>query len=90
MTLKNCAISSSGDTEQFVVIGGKRYSHVVDPKTGNGLTRRVQASIIAPNGLTSDPISTALTVLNERGRERLLRNYRSSKVFIKTASDDGS
>jgi len=87
MTLKNCAISSSGDTEQFVVIGGKRYSHVVDPKTGNGLTRRVQASIIAPNGLTSDPISTALTVLNERGRERLLRNYRTSKVFIKTASD---
>jgi thiamine biosynthesis lipoprotein len=87
MTLKNCAISSSGDTEQFVVIGGKRYSHVVDPKTGQGLTRRVQASIIAPNGLTSDPISTALTVLNERGRERLLRNYRTSKVFIKTASD---
>ena len=38
LTLHNCAISTSGDTEQFVEIGGQRYSHVVDPHTGIGLT----------------------------------------------------
>ncbi len=89
LTLHNCAISSSGDTEQFVVIDGKRYSHVVDPKTGQGLTKRVQASIIARDGFTTDPISTALTLLDKRGRARLMRWYPSSKTFIKIASEDG-
>ena len=87
--LHNCAISSSGDTEQFVVIEGKRYSHVVDPKTGLGLTNRVQASIIAKNGFTTDPLSTALTLLDKRGRARLLKWYPSTKTFIKLASEDG-
>lgn len=88
--LHNCAISSSGDTEQFVVIDGKRYSHVVDPKTGQGLTKRVQASIIAKDGFTTDPLSTALTLLDKRGRSRLMRWYPSAKTFVKTASDDGT
>jgi thiamine biosynthesis lipoprotein len=60
--LSECAISTSGDTEQFVEIGGVRYSHVVDPRTGLGVTTRVQASVIAPCGLTTDPLATALCV----------------------------
>ena len=85
--LKNCAISSSGDTEQFVEIGGKRYSHVVDTRTGYGLTDRVQASIIANDGFTTDPLSTALTLLDKKGRDRLLRAYPGTKMFIKVVSD---
>jgi Membrane-associated lipoprotein involved in thiamine biosynthesis len=63
--LVNGAISTSGDTEQFVEIGGVRYSHVVDPRTGLGLTSRVAVTVIAPDGLTSDSLSTALGVLGE-------------------------
>ena len=88
--LHNCAISSSGDTEQFVVIDGKRYSHVVDPRTGLGLTNRIQASIIAKNGFTTDPLSKAMTMLDNRDRAKLLRWYPSTKVFIKNASADGT
>jgi thiamine biosynthesis lipoprotein len=85
MVLKNCSLATSGDTEQFVEIGGKRYSHVVDPKTGYGLSSRVQASVIGRNGFTTDPISTAMTVLDEPGRERLLRFYPSIKAYVKVA-----
>lgn len=60
--LKNAAISTSGDTEQFVEIEGVRYSHVVDPRTGIGVASRVQATVIAPCGLVSDPWGTALCV----------------------------
>ena len=85
--LKNCAISSSGDTEQFVEIGGKRYSHVVDTRTGFGLTERVQATMIAKDGFTTDPLSTALTILYEKGRDKLQRAYPGTQVFIKVAKD---
>ena len=85
--LKNCSISSSGDTEQFVEIDGKRYSHVVDTRTGYGLTDRIQATIIAKDGFTTDPISTALTLLDDAEREKLLKRYRGSRAFVKKARD---
>lgn len=63
VTLSNAAISSSGDTNQFIEIDGRRYSHIVDPRTGVGLTNRIAVTIIAPNGITSDGLSTAISVL---------------------------
>lgn len=81
MALKNCAISTSGDTEQFVVIEGKRYSHIVDPRTGWALTNRVQVSLIAPNGFTSDPLTKALCILSGAEGDRLLSRYKDVQAF---------
>lgn len=86
MILKDRAISTSGDTEQFVDIGGVRYSHIVDPKTGLGLTNRIQASVIARDGLTTDPLATALCILGEKRSRSLLRRYRSQGIFVKAPS----
>jgi thiamine biosynthesis lipoprotein len=83
INLKNCAISSSGDTEQFVEIGGVRYSHVVDPKTGRGITKRAQATVIAPNGFTSDPLSTALTIIDKSMQAKLLSLHPKVKAYVK-------
>jgi predicted nucleotidyltransferase len=58
LTLVHAAVSSSGDTEQFVEIGGRRYSHIVDPRTGLGLTDRVAVTVVAPRGITSDSLAT--------------------------------
>jgi thiamine biosynthesis lipoprotein len=88
MHFANRAISTSGDTEQFAVIGGRRYSHVVDPRTGQALTNRVQVTVIAANGLTSDPLSTALTVLRRENRDRLLRSYPGTRAFVKALLAD--
>ena len=77
------AISTSGDTEQFVVIGGRRYSHVVDPHTGEALTNRVQVTVTAPDGLTSDPLSTALTVLGGKDRRKLLQAYPGTTAYVR-------
>ncbi len=62
LELQNAAISASGDSSQFVIIGGKRYSHVVNPKTGMGLTNRVAVTVIAPRGITTDSLATALSL----------------------------
>lgn len=62
LTLSNCAVSTSGDLHQSITIDGKRYSHIVDPTTGLGLTTRVSATVIADSATLSDALATALCV----------------------------
>jgi thiamine biosynthesis lipoprotein len=61
--LKNAGISTSGDTEQFVEIKGVRYSHIVNTKTGLGMTNRLQATIIGPDATTTDALDTTVSLL---------------------------
>lgn len=63
LILHNCGISTSGDMFQFVEIDAKRYSHIVDPHTGLGLTDRSSVTVIAKNDLTADGIDDAVNVL---------------------------
>ncbi len=63
LKLANAAVSTSGDLEQFVVIGGVRYSHIVDPKTGIGLTGRRSVTVIARAGVIADSMTKAVMLL---------------------------
>jgi thiamine biosynthesis lipoprotein len=68
LLLKDAAVSTSGDFEQYTVIDGKRYSHIVDPKTGLGLVGRMSVTVVAKNGLNSDPLAKVPCVLGpEKG-----------------------
>ncbi|HET7220477.1 MAG TPA: FAD:protein FMN transferase [Vicinamibacterales bacterium] len=73
--LTNAALATSGPTEQFADIDGRRYSHVIDPRTGMALTNRVIAHVIAPDGATADALSTALTVLARDRRAAVLARF---------------
>jgi FAD:protein FMN transferase len=63
LILKNCGVATSGDLFQFVEIEGKRYSHIVNPHTGVGLTDRSLVTVIAKNGITADALSTTISVM---------------------------
>jgi thiamine biosynthesis lipoprotein len=83
LLLKNAAVSTAGDLHQAVEIGGKRYSHIVDPKTGIGLVGRRSVSVIAPNGLTSDGLDTAACILGpERGMKLLESQPHVAALFV--------
>ena len=72
--LKDAAISTSGDREQRLVIDGIRYSHIVDPRTGQAVKQSVQATVIAPDATTADALASALCVLTpEDGTQWLTR-----------------
>ena len=64
--LKHQALSTSGDTEQFVEINGRRFSHIVDPRTGHGLTHRMQITVISKASAKSDSYATAISVLGHK------------------------
>ena len=63
LLLSNTAVSTSGDNVQYVEIGGRRYSHIVDPRTGRALTDHCRVTVVAPNGMWADAISKAVGVL---------------------------
>lgn len=68
--LRNQAVSTSGDTYQFVEIDGVRYSHIVDPQTGLGLTVPGSVTVVAPTGMQADGLASTVNVLGpDRGRE---------------------
>jgi thiamine biosynthesis lipoprotein len=73
--LARAALATSGPTAQFVVIDGARYSHVVDPRTGIGVTKPVVARVIARDGATADALATALAVLGPDDARGLLARF---------------
>jgi FAD:protein FMN transferase len=74
LAIHNGAVSTSGDSEQHVEIGGVRYSHIVNPKTGMALTGRRTATVMAPHDIEADCYATALCVMGpERGFKLISR-----------------
>jgi thiamine biosynthesis lipoprotein len=63
LEVSNVAVSTSGDMIQYVEIGGKRYSHVVDPRTGMALTDHCRVMVVGPSGMAADAITKAVAVL---------------------------
>lgn len=89
--LQDSAVSTSGDYQRFFIKDGKRYHHILDPRTGfpsdSGL---ISATVIAPKGYLSDSLSTAifilgtkkgLALLNAEGMDAVLVD-KNKQVFI--------
>lgn len=78
----NCGVATSGDTEQFVELGGVRYSHILDPATGLGLTTRTAATVVAPDGATADALASAVCVLGPARAREVLGGVRGVGVRV--------
>jgi thiamine biosynthesis lipoprotein len=89
LLLKNCAISTSGDAFQFVEINSVRYSHIVDPQTGLGLTQRSSVTIVAADGTTADALATAVCVLGSEKGLKLIQGLDRVEALIVQATDEG-
>lgn len=80
--LANCGITTSGATYRFLEFNGARYSHIVDPKTGLGLTHHVLVTVQAPDATTADAWATAISVGGAAGWARWEKRRRELKVWI--------
>lgn len=83
LSLHDAAVSTSGDLHQFVEIGGKRYSHILDPATGLGLTRSIAVSVVAPNATLSDALATAACVVGPERAEATARQAGATEVRVR-------
>jgi FAD:protein FMN transferase len=81
--LNRSAISTSGDEFQHVEIDGVRYSHIVDPRTGLGVTRQILVTVTGPSGTLCDGLATAISVLGREAGAQLISGYPgySAQIF---------
>ena len=84
--LRDQAISTSGNYERFFELDGRRYCHVMDPRTGMPVEGVLQATLIGSDGAMTDAISNALFVLGADG-EKLLSNF--DQVGVLSVLTDG-
>ena len=60
--LVNQGIATSGHTEKYLAHEGQHYSHIIDPRTGYGVTKKGIVSVVAPTCAEADAWATALSV----------------------------
>ena len=88
LILSNCAVATSGDTNQFLEIDGQVYSHLINPRTAVGLMSRSQVTVIAGNGMTADSLASASLVLGFNDSAKIFEAYNiAAAYFVK--NDNG-
>jgi thiamine biosynthesis lipoprotein len=87
--LHNRAMATSGDYRNYFEIEGKRYSHIIDPRTGypvdNGV---VSASVVADSCMLADGLATALMVMGPKDGLRLIASLNGVAALIIVRNDD--
>ena len=84
LEVTNAAITTSGDYQKYVEFNDKRYSHIIDPKTGMPASGLISVTVIGENAETANGLSTSIMVLGyEKGLE-LLKNYPNYACLILT------
>lgn len=78
------SIATSGDYEKYFTVGNKRYSHIIDPRTGypteGGI---ISATIITRDSCTTaDALATAVSVLGVEKSKKLLRLYPETTAYL--------
>ncbi len=82
LKLANCAVATSGDTEQFLKINDTQYSHIIDPKTGIGLANQAQATVIAPTGMEADSLASTFLVTGFEKASALIKKTNARHLYF--------
>ena len=91
IAMHNSCVATSGNYERYVIIGGKQYTHIMDPRTGSPVSGVMSVTIVTPRGTDSDALSTAIFVGGEKLAEKICRTLPETGVLIvRPAPEDPS
>jgi len=87
--LHSCAITTSGDLNQFIEIDGRRYSHLIDPISCNPLDRRQSATVIATTAIDADAGATALCLMGMENSSQQFDGMPLIEAYLMEVSKEG-
>ncbi|GIW86117.1 MAG: hypothetical protein KatS3mg108_0441 [Isosphaeraceae bacterium] len=85
LALRDGSVANSGGSQRYYVIENKRYSHIIDPRTGSPADRVAAATVVAPRGADADALATILNVLDPEDGLRLMSQFPEAACRITTA-----
>jgi thiamine biosynthesis lipoprotein len=85
LTLKDKAVATSGNYEQYFILDNKRYAHIFNPKSGYPAESGVvSVTVIAPDCLTADALATSIFVLGKDKGQELVKRLKGEIASIIT------
>ncbi|ULQ57712.1 FAD:protein FMN transferase [Flavihumibacter rivuli] len=81
LLLTDRSVTTSGDVYQYFLYDGKKYSHIIDPRTGYGITRQVNVTILANDCTNADWLTKACSLLPFR-KARQLANSLGAELLV--------
>jgi len=83
LKVRDKALATSGQYENFKEIKGKKYGHILDPRTGYPVENEVlSVTVVAEDCLTADALATAIFVLGKEKGISILRNFSVEAVLV--------
>lgn len=89
LQLRDAAVSTAGDAEQWMTANGRRYSHILDPRTGWPMVGRSSTTVIARRGLEADGLDTTAAILGPETGLRLVEDTPGAAVFMVREEPNG-
>jgi len=84
LKISNAAVATSGDYQQLVLIEGKRYSHIMDRRTGTSAEGLSSVTIIADNATDADALATAVSVMGAEKGLALIEKLSNTEAILIT------
>ena len=81
LQLSNCSVATSGDVFQFIEYKGVKYSHIINPHTGYGVTNLRNVTIVAKTGATADWLATACSILPIKEAKQLAISHQAALLI---------
>ncbi len=82
LPLSEQAVVTSGDYESFVTIDGKRYAHILDPRTGYPVEHLRSVTVVCPDAELADGLATAIFVLGPEEGLKLINALRGIEALL--------
>lgn len=87
LLLTHRAVSTAGAQEQHLDQNGKRYSHIINPFSGEGITTPLTVSVVARHGLEADGLDTAISIVGPQRGLQLLKDYPGAEALLLTQAE---
>jgi FAD:protein FMN transferase len=93
LLVSNHSVTTSGDVYQYMMHNGKKYSHVIDPRTGYGITSQKNVTVISNDCTMADwltkacsllPVKKAKKLANELGAKVLIAELKNEKLVLQS------